>query len=124
MKPDAKDAAQITQRVEKLRSDADKQPITQSGLAGGQEWMSRGNRLVRAHRYDEAVEAFRAGFRTYPTEKLILNEAAALLEGGRYAEAVRAYERYLATPDAPRAAEARVSLERAQEGLKAEQARD
>ncbi|HUL64690.1 MAG TPA: tetratricopeptide repeat protein [Burkholderiaceae bacterium] len=124
MKPDAKDAAQITQRVEKLRSDADKQPITQSGLAGGQEWMSRGNRLLRAHRYDEAVEAFRAGFRTYPSEKLILNEAAALLDGGRYTEAARAYERYLATPDAPRAAEARVALEKAREGEKTEQARD
>jgi tetratricopeptide (TPR) repeat protein len=124
MKPDAKDAAKITKHLEKLRSDADKQPITQSGLAGGQEWMSRGNILLRARRYDEAAEAFRAGFRTYPTEKLILNEAAALLEGGRYGEAVRAYERYLSTPDAPRAAEARVSLEKAQEGLKTEQARD
>ena len=124
IKPDAKDAAQLTRRVEQLRSDADKQPITQSGLAGGQEWMSRGLRLLRAHRYDEAVEAFRAGFRTYPSEKLILNEAAALLDSGRYAEAARAYERYLATPDAPRADEARAALEQAHAGMQTEQARD
>ena len=81
------------------------------------EWINRGNRLLFAHRYDEAAEAFREGFRTYPDEKFILNEAAALLDGGRYEEAYLAYGRYLSNPDAPRADEARAAQQRALDHL-------
>src|SRR5207247_4659476 len=43
----------------------------------------------------------------------ILNKAAALLDGGRYAEADLAYQRYLSDPNAPRADEARAAQARA-----------
>src|SRR5262249_44849331 len=95
-RPDAGDAAAIKARIGKLLADADAKPITAAGAAGGQEWILRGNHLLMARRYDEAVEAFREGFRTYPDRAFILNEASALLDGGHYAEADQAYERYLA----------------------------
>jgi len=112
-KPDAKDAAEIRSKVEKLRKDADARPISVTGAAGGQEWMSRGNQLLFAHRYDEAVVAYEEGFRTYPTNAFVLNKASALLDGGRYAEADLEYGRYLSDPDAPRADEARAAQQRA-----------
>jgi len=66
-----------------------------------------------AHRYNEAALAFQEGFRTYPDRAFILNEAAALLDGGRYVEAesrlralsVRARCAY--APTKPRAAQER-----------------
>ncbi len=116
-KPDASDAAQVTAKIETLRKQADAAPITASGLAGGQEWNSRGIRLLGQQRFDEAAEAFREGFRTYPDEKFILNEAAALLDGGRYSQADLTYQRYLANPDAPRADEARAAQQRARDAV-------
>src|SRR5262249_50429912 len=69
--------------------------------AGGQEWMTRGNNFLAEGRYGEALAAYQEGFRTYPDEKFILNEAAAYLDSGRYAMADLTYQRYLANPDAP-----------------------
>ncbi|HSE40377.1 MAG TPA: tetratricopeptide repeat protein, partial [Acidobacteriota bacterium] len=112
-KPNASDAQKVTSQIEKLRTEADKAPITASGQAGGQEWMFRGNRLLFAHKYDEAVKAFEEGFRTYPDRAFVLNKAAALLDGGRYAEADLAYQTYLSDPNAPRADEAREAQQRA-----------
>jgi tetratricopeptide (TPR) repeat protein len=68
--------------------------------------------LLMAHKYNEAVAAFQEGFRTYPDSKFILNEAAALADGGRYAEADLAYQRYLSDPNAERADEARDAQQR------------
>ena len=65
-KPNAADAQKVNSHAEKLRTEADKAPITANGRAGGQEWMLRGNRLLSAHSYNEAVSAFDEGFRTYP----------------------------------------------------------
>src|SRR5262249_35184606 len=112
-KPDANDAAAVKAKIEKLRKDADGKPITASGYAGGQAWMLRGNQLLFAQKYNEAVAAFNERFRTYPSNALILNKAAALLDGGRYAEADLEYSRYLSDPEAPRADEARAAQERA-----------
>jgi tetratricopeptide (TPR) repeat protein len=112
-KPNAPDAKKVSEKAEKLRTEADKSPITAGGQAGGQEWMLRGNRLLSAHKYDEAVRAFDEGFRTYPTSKFTLNKAAALLDGGRYAEADLAYQSYLSDPNAERADEAREAQQRA-----------
>jgi tetratricopeptide (TPR) repeat protein len=116
-KPDAADAAKVMAKVETLRKAADAAPITATGVAGGQEWMGRGNKALFEHRYDDAVAAYREGFRTYPDERFILNEAAALLEGGRYTEADLAYSRYLANPNAPRADEARAAQQRARDAV-------
>jgi tetratricopeptide (TPR) repeat protein len=112
-KPDAKDTVEVTERMNKMRETADKAPITATGREGGQEWMSRGNRLLHAHKYDEAVKAYDEGFRTYPSEKFILNKAAAQLDSGKYAEADLTYQRYLANPNAERADEAREAQQRA-----------
>lgn len=124
MKPDAKDKAAVTEKMNKLREAADKSPITATGQAGGQEWLLRGNRLLFAHKYNEAVKAYDEGFRTFPSEKFMLNKAAALLDGGRYSEAVREYERYLSDPNAPRADEAKAALERAKVGVAKEESRN
>jgi tetratricopeptide (TPR) repeat protein len=121
-KPGARDTVAVTDRMNKLRAEADKAPITATGLAGGQEWMSRGNRLLHAHRYDEAVKAYEEGFRTYPDSKFILNKASALLDGGRYAEADLAYQRYLSDPKAERADEARAAQARARAHLNGREA--
>lgn len=112
-KPNASDAQKANAHAEKLRAQADKEPITANGYGGGQEWITRGNRLLANHKYNEAVNAFEEGFRTYPDRAFILNKAAALLDGGRYAEADLAYQNYLSEPDAPRAKEAREAQERA-----------
>src|SRR5262249_47962867 len=48
--PNAKDAQKVSQHIDKLRAEADKAPITATGQDGGQEWISRGNRLLQAHR--------------------------------------------------------------------------
>ena len=73
--------------------------------------MDKGVRLLKAHDYDGAIKAFEEAFVLYPSPKISLNIAAALRDSGRYAEAVLAYERYLATPDAPRADDARKAME-------------
>lgn len=111
--PKAADTPKVLARVEKLRTEANTMPITQGGRAGAMEWMSRGNQLIREHRYNEAVAAFEEGFRTYPDAKFLLNKASALLDAGRYAEADLAYQVYLDGTDAPRADEARVAQQRA-----------
>lgn len=111
-RPDAPDASQARATAARLSAQGADAPITAIGLAGGMEWNRRGMQLLNAHRYNEAVTAFQEGFRTYPDNKFILNEAAALADGGRYAEADLAYQRYLSDPDAPRADEAREAQQR------------
>jgi len=113
----ATDKTKTREHAESLRAAADKAPISAVGFAGGHEWLSRGNRLLFAHKYDEAVAAYQEGFRTYPDRAFILNEGSALLEAGRFAEADLAYGRYLSEPDAPRADEARAAQERARAAM-------
>jgi tetratricopeptide (TPR) repeat protein len=108
----AKEATQANALADKLAAQGANAPIFAMGRAGGMEWMQRGNALLFAHKYNEAVAAFQEGFRTYPHSAFILNEAAALADGGRYAEADLAYQRYLSNPDAPRADEAREAQQR------------
>ncbi len=110
--PNANEASQARATAARLSAVGSSAPITASGLAGGMEWMQRGNQLLMAHKYDAAVTAFQEGFRTFPDSKFILNEAAALADGGRYAEADLAYQRYLADPKAERADEAREAQQR------------
>jgi tetratricopeptide (TPR) repeat protein len=88
-------------------------PITETGREGGKAWMERGLRLLRQRRHEQAIAAFQEGLRTHPDPAFILNEASALLDSGRYAEAVLACDRYLCDPDAPRADEARAARQRA-----------
>ena len=115
--PKPGDAAEVNTRGDHLQAQAEHSEITAGGHAGGMEWMARGNQLLSAHRYDEAVDAFQQGFRTYPDRAFIMNEASALLDGGRYAEADLAYGRYLSDPQAPRADEARTAQLRAREHM-------
>src|SRR5256885_13211152 len=53
------------------RKAAGDPPITATGQAGGQAWLERGNKLLMAHRYKDAIEAYREGFRTYPDSAFI-----------------------------------------------------
>ena len=110
--PNKADASQAQASAAHLSAQGANAPITASGLAGGMEWMQRGNQLLAAHKYNEALAAFQEGFRTYPDSKFILNEAAALNGAGRYAEADLAYQRYLSDPKAERADEAREAQQR------------
>jgi tetratricopeptide (TPR) repeat protein len=110
--PNANDASKARASAALLSAHGSSAPINASGLAGGMEWMHRGNQLLMAHKYNEAVAAFQEGFRTFPDSKFILNEAAALADGGRYAEADLAYQRYLSDPNAERADEAREAQQR------------
>jgi len=110
--PNKAEASQARESAARLGAQGASAPITATGLAGGMEWMQRGNQLLREHKYDQALAAFQEGFRTYPDSKFILNEAAALADGGRYAEADLAYQRYLSDPDAPRADDARAAQQR------------
>src|SRR4029078_1298580 len=79
--------------------------------------MDHGNKMLKEPRYNEALEAFEEGFRTYPHPSFLLNKASTLLDAGRYSEAVMAYERYLSDPDAPRADEAKAAMDRAKEKM-------
>jgi tetratricopeptide (TPR) repeat protein len=110
--PNKGEASQARASAVRLSAHGASAPITATGLAGGMEWMQRGNQLLMAHKYEQALAAFQEGFRTYPDSKFILNEAAALNGAGRYAEADLAYQRYLSNPDAPRADEAREAQQR------------
>ncbi len=110
--PNKGEASQARATAAQLSAKGADAPITAKGLAGGMEWMQRGNQLLMAHKYNEAVAAYQEGFRTYPDSKFILNEAAALRDGGRYAEADLAYQRYLSDPKAERADEARETQQR------------
>jgi len=110
--PNKGDASQALASAARLSAQGANAPITATGLAGGMEWMQRGNQLLQAHKYDQALAAFQEGFRTYPDNKFILNEAAALVGAGRFAEADLAYQRYLSDPAAPRADEAREAQQR------------
>ena len=105
--PNKNEASQARATAAQLSAQGANAPITATGLAGGLEWMQRGNQLLHAHKYDEALAAFQEGFRTWPDSAFILNEAAALKDGGRFAEADLAYQRYLSDPGAPRADDAR-----------------
>jgi tetratricopeptide (TPR) repeat protein len=120
--PKPQDAEAAQRRGDHLLERARQEPITAGGRAGGQEWMERGNELLLAHRFNEAVAAYDEGFRTFPSEKILLNKASALLDGGRYAEADLAYGRYLSNPDAPRADEARAAQLRAREHMSGREA--
>ena len=115
--PKPRDAAEIIARADRRLERARQEPITAGGMAGGMEWMARGNELLHAHRYNEAIAAFDEGFLSYPSEKFLLNKASALLDAGRYAEADLAYGQYLSNPDAPRADEARAAQLRAREHM-------
>jgi len=115
--PKPKDAAEFSARADRRLESARREPITAGGMAGGMEWMARGNELLFAHRYGEAIAAFDQGFQTYPSENFILNKASSLLDAGRYAEADLAYGRYLGNPEAPRADEARAAQLRAREHM-------
>ena len=53
-----------------------------------QVWMDHGIKMLKEHRYNEALEAFEEGFRTYPHSAFLLNKASTLLDAGRYSEAV------------------------------------
>jgi tetratricopeptide (TPR) repeat protein len=110
--PNKGEASQARASAARLSAHGANAPITAAGLAGGMEWMQRGNQLLAAHKYEQALAAFQEGFRTYPDSKFILNEAAALSDSGRYAEADLAYQRYLSNPAAPRADEAREAQQR------------
>jgi len=114
---DPKIAAEFNQRADRLLERARSEPITAGGQAGGMEWMARGNELLHAHRYEEAIAAYDEGFRTYPSNAFALNKASALLDSGRHAEADLAYGQYLGNPDAPRADEARTAQLRAREHM-------
>ena len=115
--PKPGDAAEISGRADRRLERARQEPITAGGMAGGMEWLARGNELLHAHRYNEAIAAYDQGFLTYPSEKFLLNKASALLDSGRYAEADLAYGQYLINPDAPRADEARAAQLRAREHM-------
>jgi len=115
--PNDKDAARIGALADKLEAQAERSPTTAGGHVGGMEWISRGNHLLTAHRYSEAIAAYDEGFNTFPDRGFILNKAAALFQSGRYAEADLAYGRYLAEPDAPRADEARAAQLRVREHM-------
>ncbi|HEU5293661.1 MAG TPA: tetratricopeptide repeat protein [Burkholderiaceae bacterium] len=115
--PKPQDAAAVSGRGDRLLERARNEPITAVGYAGGKEWIARGNELLHARRYSEAVAAYEEGFRTFPDQAFILNKASALLDGGRYAEADLAYGTYLSNPDAPRADEARAAQLRAREHM-------
>src|SRR5262249_32759179 len=81
-----------------------------------------GNKLLQEHKYDEALQAFQEGFRTYPDSTFILNEASTLFEAGRYSEAKDAYQRYLSGPDARRGKEAQAMIERSDKAIAKQEA--
>jgi len=60
--------------------------------------MSRGNRLLFAHRYSEAIAAYDERLSHVSNSAFLLNKGSALLDSGRYAEADLAYGQYLFRP--------------------------
>jgi tetratricopeptide (TPR) repeat protein len=108
----------VQAKVQALRS----KPIALDGLEGANEYLKRGVRLRLDGSFAEAVSAFEESFRIYPTNTALYNKAATLREAGRHAEAVLAYERYLADPaifdvKGSQAEEAQHGLEKAKKHL-------
>ncbi len=85
---------------------------TDAQRAEAQKLMDEGVKLLKARKYEAAIERFEAGYKLVPSPNFLLNKAAALRDMGRHAEAVVAYEQYLANPgDRPRVDEARKAME-------------
>jgi tetratricopeptide (TPR) repeat protein len=61
--------------------------------------LKQGNDLVADGRYVEALEKFRAAHARFPSPKLVLNIGTTLRQLGRLAEAMDAYEEYLASAE-------------------------
>jgi tetratricopeptide (TPR) repeat protein len=80
--------------------------ITAPGITGAQQWHERGLEHYRAKRYEQARAAFAEAYRLNAISTFLYDQADALEQLGRDAEAAEMYERYLAagplTADVPK----------------------
>lgn len=70
----------------------------------------RGVQAFRDRRYGDARAAFEAAVRRQPTPASLFAYAQSCRNSGRYVDAVAAFERYLATPEAPGEAQMRTDV--------------
>src|SRR5262245_12206576 len=71
-------------------------PITAPGITGAQQYNERGIAHYKAGRFEKALAAFAEAYRLNPLSSFLYDQADALEQLGRNAEAADMYERYLA----------------------------
>ncbi len=86
--------------------DVAEPPVTAPGVTGAQQWHERGLAHYKAGRFEQARAAFEQAYGLSPLSTFLYDQADALEQLGRAAEAADLYERYLAsgplTSDIPR----------------------
>ncbi|HTJ44745.1 MAG TPA: hypothetical protein VL463_21715 [Kofleriaceae bacterium] len=77
-----------------------------------QALVTDGVALLKAKKYDEALEKFLTAYEKFPSPKILLNVGSTLRDMGRLADAANTYERYLEDPStgAERVAEVKTIL--------------
>jgi tetratricopeptide (TPR) repeat protein len=88
--------AALARRLARQPDTAEEPPITAPGLTGAQQWNERGTAHYKAGRFERALAAFAEAYRLYPSSSFLYDQADALEQLGRSAEAAGMYERYLA----------------------------
>ena len=124
--PDAKDHAQVVEKVKKLRAAATSDPIadpwadeaagpapTAKGLEGARQWFAKGQVAFEVGDFKQAHAAFMHAHDELPQADFLYNAAAALDMDGDAAGAIALYERYLAEkPGASDAAKVQKRIEK------------
>jgi tetratricopeptide (TPR) repeat protein len=104
--PAALSNAALARRLARQPDTAEEPPITAPGMTGAQQWHERGIAHYKAGRFERALAAFAEAYRLNPLSSFLYDQADALEQLGRRAEAADMYERYLAagpiSSDVPR----------------------
>jgi tetratricopeptide (TPR) repeat protein len=112
--PAATDAAKVKKAIETLKAklagdeagkghappgeegaEGAEPPITAAGPDGAKQWYARGEKQVKAARYQEAADSFEQAFNLDPQAAYMFDWGVALQAAGRDAAAIVAFERVL-----------------------------
>jgi tetratricopeptide (TPR) repeat protein len=101
--------AKIKAYINKLRSEADVAPITETGKDGAKRWFDRGQLAFLAGDYWKALESFKQAYGLFAMPEFVYNQGTSLEKLGRPAAAANAFEHYLVI--APNAKDSKETIE-------------